>query len=156
MELIHTDFDVFSGEKLKMLEDIKEMVLSTCSGDHVTSRVVSTACRGTKILFASYRTNTKCVQIKENPNVAVCIGNFQIEGVAQIIGTPQNANNAGLMELYKEKQAGYYDLVLKDKGMILIEVEIKRLTWIIPNTGCLLDRIDFENRTIHRDTMQCE
>jgi hypothetical protein len=51
MKLEYFDFDVVSAEKLKMLEDVKEMVLSTCSGNHVTSRVVSTACRGTKILF---------------------------------------------------------------------------------------------------------
>jgi hypothetical protein len=40
------------------------------------------------------------------------------------------------MALYKEKQAGYYDMVLECKTMVLIEVEIKRLTWIIPKTIC--------------------
>ena len=155
MNLEQIDFDAVRAEKLKMLENAKEMVLSTCSGNHVTSRVVSTACNGTKILFASFRNNTKCAQIKENPNVAVCFGNMQIEGVAQIMGTPQDTNNAGLMALYKEKQAGYYDLVLEEKRMILIEVEIKHLTYIIPNTY-LLDRIDFVNHTVFRDTMQGE
>lgn len=155
MELENLDFDTVSVEKLKMLEDAKEVVLSTCSGSHVTSRVVSTACRGTKILFASYRKNTKCVQITENPNVAVCFGNMQIEGVARFMGTPQDPKNAELMALYKEKQAGYYDMVLECKTMVLIEVEIKRLTWIIPKT-ILLDRIDFENRTVYRDTMESD
>jgi len=76
MKAEHLDFDAASAEKLKMLENMKEMVLSTCSGNHVTSRVVSTACRGTKILFASFRNNTKCYQITENPNVAFCFGNM--------------------------------------------------------------------------------
>lgn len=151
----HVDFDAVSAEKLEMLANVKEMVLSTCSGNHVTSRVVSTACSGTKILFASFRNNTKCAQIKENPNVAVCFGNFQIEGIAQIVGTPQDTNNDELMALYKVKQQGYYKAVLKDKAMILIVVEIKRLTYNTPNTY-LLDRLDFENRTVIRDTMQCE
>lgn len=155
MELENLDFDTISAEMLRMLEDAKEVVLSTCSGSNVTSRVVSTACRGTKILFASYRKNTKCIQIKENPNVAVCYGNMQIEGVARFMGTPQDPKNAELMALYKEKQAGYYDMVLECKTMVLIEVEIKRLTWIIPKT-ILLDRIDFENRTVYRDTMESD
>jgi|AGTN01.1.fsa_nt_gi hypothetical protein len=80
---------------------------------------------------------------------------MQIEGVAQIMGTPQDTNNAGLMALYKEKQEGYYEMVLKDKGMVLIDVEIRRMTYNTPNTY-LLDRIDFENRTVCRDTMQSE
>lgn len=155
MELEHFDFDTVSAEKLKMLEDVKEMVLSTCIGNHVTSRVVSTACRGTKILFASFRKNTKCIQIKENPNVAVCYGNMQIEGVAQIMGTPQDPKNEDLMALYKEKQAGYYDMVLAEKRMLLIEIDIKRLTYIIPKS-ILLDRIDFEKRTVYRDTMESD
>lgn len=155
MKLENLDFDAISAEKLKMLENVKEMVLSTCSGNHVTSRVVSTACCGTKILFASFRNNTKCAQIKENPNVAVCFGNMQIEGVAQIMGTPQDPMNAELMALYKEKQAGYYDIVLASKTMILIEVDIRRLTYIIPKT-ILLDRIDFEKRTVYRDTMESD
>jgi hypothetical protein len=49
------DFDTVSAEKLKMLEEVKDMVFSTCSGNHVTSRIVSTSSRGTKFLFASFR-----------------------------------------------------------------------------------------------------
>jgi hypothetical protein len=71
------------------------------------------------------------------------------------MGTPQDPKNAELMALYKEKQAGYYDMVLAEKRMLLIEVDIKRLTWIIPKT-ILLDRIDFENRTVYRDTMESD
>lgn len=72
--------------------------------------------------------------------------------MAQITGTPQDPNNAELMALYKEKQEGYYEVVLKEKRMVLIVVEIKRLTYNTPNTY-LLDRIDFVNRTAYRDTM---
>jgi general stress protein 26 len=149
------DFDTVSAEKLKMLEEVKDMVFSTCSGNHVTSRIVSTACRGTKILFASFRNNIKCVQIMDNPNAAFCFGNMQIEGAARIVGTPQDPNNAELMELYKEKQLRYYDYVLNDERMALILFEVKRITYNPPKTE-LLDKIDFENRTAYRIAMYLE
>jgi hypothetical protein len=50
----------------------------------------------------------------DNPNAAFCFGNMQIEGLPDR-GTPQDPNNAELMELYKEKQLRYYDYVLNDE-----------------------------------------
>jgi uncharacterized pyridoxamine 5'-phosphate oxidase family protein len=152
MKIEDLDFDTVSKEKLQPLEDFKEMVLSTCSGNQVTSRVVSTACRGTMIVFLSFGHNTKCVQMRENPNVAICWNNFQIEGVASVKENLMDAENAELMALYKEKQPYYYNATPKLKGMLLVSVEIKRLTFNPPNTF-FLDRIDFEKHTAYRDTM---
>ena len=148
------DFDTFSQEKLQVLENIKDMVLSTCVGSRVTSRVVSTACRGTKILFASFGHNTKCVQIRENPEVALCFDTIQIEGVATIKGSPQDESNTEGMALYQEKQPpAYYSSVMKSKGMVLIEVEIKRIAVYKMNTW-FIDRIDFEKHTAFRDSIE--
>jgi hypothetical protein len=152
MKLENLDFDTVSREKLKLLEEGKDIVLSTCCGNHVTSRVVSTACRGTTIVFLSFGHNTKCVQMRENSNVALCWNNFQIEGVATIKENLLDEENAELMALYKEKQPFYYETAPKLKGMLLVVVEIKRLIYNPPNTF-LLDRIDFESRTAYRDTM---
>jgi general stress protein 26 len=153
MKLEDLDFDTVSTEKLKMLENVKEMVLSTCCGSHVTSRVVSTACQGRTIIFTSWGHNTKCVQIRENPNVAICIDNIQIEGVATLRGDPRGENNSGLMSLYKEKQEAYHNIVLKVEGMELVEITITRMACYTLNTW-FIERIDFEKRTACRDTIQ--
>jgi uncharacterized pyridoxamine 5'-phosphate oxidase family protein len=153
MNIKDLDFDTVSKEKLQLLEDVKEMVLSTCSGNHVTSRIVSTACRGTTIVFLSFGHNTKCVQIRENPNVALCWNNFQIEGSASIYEDFKEAENAGLMEIYKEKQPVYYESAPKLKGMLLVVVDIKLMIFNPPKTY-FLDRIDFEKRTAFRGSMQ--
>ena len=153
MKLEDLDFDTVSQERLKALENAKEMVLSTCSGSHVTSRVVSTACRGTTIIFLSWGHHTKCAQISENPNVAVCCNNMQLEGTAAVKGSPLDAQNSELMELYKEKQPELYRVFPNFKGMQLIEVVIKTMTFYPPNT-LFLDRIDFRSRTAFRESMQ--
>ncbi len=73
------DFDEVSNKTLKSLKNVKEMVLSTSLNDHVTSRTVSTACKGTTIVFLSYKNNTKCIQIQGNHHVALCFNNIQVE-----------------------------------------------------------------------------
>jgi uncharacterized pyridoxamine 5'-phosphate oxidase family protein len=157
MELEKLDFATVSAEILKTLEDGTKMTLSTCSGNHVTTRMVSTACSGTKILFATFRDSTKVMQIRDNPNVAVGYNNLQIylqiEGVAQIMGSPQDPKNAALVALYKEKQPFFYNLILTEEMALLVEIEIKRLTrFISGNLNFFVDKIDFENRTAYKDT----
>ena len=63
--------DTVLNEYLKKLGEAKDIVLSMCAGDRVTSRTVSCACFGEEILFLNWGHHTKCKQISENPNVAL-------------------------------------------------------------------------------------
>ena len=87
------DFEQALQEKLNILSMVPAVVLSTCSKNRVTSRVVDIACCDNTIYFLTWRHHTKCVQIMENPKVAMCHKNLQIEGLAEIKGSPLLESN---------------------------------------------------------------
>lgn len=144
------DFNEVSNETLKLLENVKEMVFSTSLNDHVTSRTVSTACKGTTIVFLSYKNNTKCIQIKGNPNVALCFENIQIEGVATMRGLLKDDDNAAYSNIYKEKHEMYFDKCKDKDNMDLITVDINFITCYGPPGKQYVDKIDFVKRITYR------
>ena len=79
-------------EKLeKLFMDIgssRKMVLSTSYQDKVTSRMMSIIVLDGCFYFQTDRAFRKYDQMKKNPNVALCIDNFQIEGVCEELGHP--------------------------------------------------------------------
>ena len=64
----------------KELGENKKMVLSTSRNDVVTSRMMSIIVLNKKLYFQTDKTLRKYNQLKENPNVSLCIDNIQIEG----------------------------------------------------------------------------
>lgn len=64
------------------------MVLSTSVHDVVTSRMMSIIVLDKKMYFQTDKTFRKYNQLKENPNVSICIDNIQIEGYCEEIGRP--------------------------------------------------------------------
>lgn len=148
-------FEEIVHEKFKKLEDISDMVLSTSLDKRVTSRVVSTACYGSKVIFLSWGHHTKCVQMSANPMVALCHENFQMEGVATIKGDVLDEKNAALARLYQAKQAKYYDIFSKFPGMQIIEIEIQRISCFgFEGSQFYLDRIDLVNKTAYREDLE--
>ena len=79
-------------EKLeKLFMDIgssRKMVLSTSYQGKVTSRMMSIIVLDGCFYFQTDRTFRKYEQMKKNSNVALCIDNFQIEGVCRELGHP--------------------------------------------------------------------
>ncbi|MBP2643395.1 MAG: hypothetical protein H6Q67_1282 [Firmicutes bacterium] len=149
------DFDKLSNEKIRILENVKEMVLSTSAKDRVTSRVVSCSCHGTKIYFLSWSHHTKCLQILENPYVAFCHETLQMEGIASIKGNPLDPENSIYADKYKCKQAKLFDTFTKFDGMVLIEVDIKLITsFPVTEKEYFLDRIDFDQKIAYRTHMR--
>ena len=144
------DFNVASSETLKSLEDVKEMVFSTSFENHVTSRTVSTACKGATIVFLSYKNNTKCVQIKENPRVAICVGHFQVEGLATMRGLLKDKVNSAYSKIYKEKQERYFFKCKDKENMDLITVDIDFITCYGPLGKHYVNKIDFLKRKAYR------
>ena len=60
----------------------------------------------------------------ENPIVAICYGNLQIEGLAEIKGSPLLESNKIYSDKYKEKQPNLYDQFVKFDGMVIVKVDI--------------------------------
>lgn len=70
------------------LGDHKFMVLSTALNDKVTSRTLSMVIQDGIIYFQTDKKFRKYEQIRNNPNVAVCVDNTQIEGICRELGHP--------------------------------------------------------------------
>ena len=83
------------------------MVLSTSANNKVSSRMMSVVHHEGVFYFQTDRTMRKYWQISENPNVALCIDNIQIEGRADGAGRPlEHPVFAGI---FKDCFKGSYD-----------------------------------------------
>lgn len=85
----------------------RKMVLSTSANGKVSSRMMSIVQKDGIFYFQTDRTMRKYWQISENPNVALCIDNIQIEGKAEGAGRP--TENQVFSELFKECFKGSFD-----------------------------------------------
>ena len=98
-------------EKLeKLFMDIgssRKMVLSTSYQDKVTSRMMSIIVLDGCFYFQTDRTFRKYEQMKKNPNVALCIDNFQIEGVCRELRHP--SENPDFCKEYEKSFKNSYD-----------------------------------------------
>ena len=144
------DFNQTLQIKLDSLRTAKKIVLSTCSNNRVTSRVVDCACHDKTIYFLTWSHHTKCTQIKENPNVALCYENLQIEGVAEIKGNPLLETNKAHSNKYREKQPEIYDEYVKYNGMVIVKVDIGSIhSWEgrqDGGSGYFLDIVDISKK----------
>lgn len=149
------DFEEIIKEKYKILDDVSEMVLSTCSDNRVTSRIVSTACYGPKVVFLSWGHHTKCMQMQLNPMVALCHDNFQIEGIATIRGDVLDPKNSYYAKLYEAKQANYFNIFSRFPGMKIIEIEMQSIVCFgFEGNQFYNDRIDLVNKTARREDLE--
>lgn len=103
------------------------MVLATCSGNRVSARTVSIVNHGLKIYFQTDIDFLKYKQIKENPNVALCFENIQIEGQATITCHP--FENRFFIENYKIQHKTAFENYSKLKDNVIIEVEPLLITF---------------------------
>ncbi len=85
MDLSYSDLE---NEIYNNIGEKAFLVLSTSYKDRVTSRTMSFLVIDKKFYFQTDDTFLKFEQIKNNPNVSLCINNIQIEGVAKILGHP--------------------------------------------------------------------
>jgi hypothetical protein len=139
--------DSILNEHFKTLGEVKHIVLSTCAGNRVTARTVSCACFGEEVLFLSWGHHTKCKQIRENPNIALCHANLQLEGRALILGNPLEPVNKASADKFREKQPLIFEQFSKIPGMQLVKVTLTSLmSWTQDNKGHRIDHFDFEKR----------
>ena len=148
------DFKRTLQKKMDFLSAAKEIVLSSSSNDRVTSRVVDCACYEKTIYFLTWSHHTKCIQMKENPNVALCYKNLQIEGVAEIKGSPLLESNKDHSNRYRAKRPNIYDRFVEYDGMVIVKDDIKSIHswegWHDGNNGYYHDIIDISKKIAFR------
>jgi general stress protein 26 len=135
---------------LEFLEPKHAIVLATSLEDRVTARTVSFANDGLAILFMSWAHHTKCVQMRGNPRVALCRDNVQIEGLAEILGSPQDERNERYADILGKKYPKSHERFADEPGMVIVKVVPTSITVFDQIDGQLcLKCLDLEAETAH-------
>lgn len=146
---MNNNFQELKNYVYNFLENNKLIVLATSSNNLVSARTMSYIVIDEKILFQTDSNYTKAKQIKDNPNVALCIDNIQIEGIANILGHPFNIENKDFLDKYKKIHNSSYTKYSNLDNEIVIEIIPHIFTiWTYENGKGILKKIDLTKETI--------
>ena len=120
--------EITAEEVTHALETEKTLTLATCAGDRVTIRPMSHINEGLIVFFQTGKDSLKMRQIRENPNVALCIGTYEVEGTAIETGHPLSKENAFFARAYQAKHPGSYERYsgLEDEVVIKVIIHCAR------------------------------
>lgn len=123
----------------------KAMVLSTSLNDKVTSRMMSFVIIDNCFYFQTDRSFRKYGQIKNNPNVSLCIDNIQIEGVCSQLGHP--SDNSQFCAIYEKCYKWSYEHYsgLKDERLFMIKPNYIQ-KWIYEDSQPFVERFYIEEK----------
>ncbi len=113
------------------LGESKKMVLSTCLKNIVTSRMMSIIILDKKFYFQTDKNFRKYRQLKENPNISLCIDNIQIEGQCKELGKP--CDQMEFVEAYKKNFPSSftrYTLLKNERLFVVIPTFIERWKYV--------------------------
>ena len=123
----------------------KAMVLSTSLKNKVTSRMMSVIQENGVFYFQTDKHFRKYDQLIKNENVALCIDNIQIEGIAKELGHP--LENSAFCSLYKECFASSFERYSSLGNEVLFAVtplHVER--WIYKEGVPFLETFDITNK----------
>ena len=114
-----------TDEVTTVLAKEKTIVLATAADNRVTIRSMSHVNDGTTIYFQTGSNYLKTQQIRINPNVAISVGGYDIEGKATLLGHPLDTDNCLFAKLYKAKHPQSTDIWSTFPEEIVVKVEIE-------------------------------
>ena len=117
------EYTILEEEIIRFLDDHKMLILATSANDRVTARSMSCVNIGLTIYFQTDKRFTKFEQIEQNPQVALCAGNVQIEGAAIIGNHSLDPSNKDFIELYKKSHPDAYKTYSHLENNVVIKVE---------------------------------
>ena len=148
------DYERVKNRVIEFLAAKHAIVLATSLDGRVTARTVSMASEGLDVYFMSWGHHTKCVQIRGNPRVALCRDNVQIEGRAEILGSPLDEANRRYAELLRHKYPDDHERFADEPGMVIIRVVPSAIAVFGKgDEGLYLDCLDLKRGTICRKGM---
>jgi len=112
------NYEVLAGEVEQQLKKAKEIVFATSADDRVTARMMAHTNEGLTVLTATSKHSQKAAQMRQNPNVALAIGNLKIEATAELFGHPDG--HPTFLEAYAKKFPHYAKLYRSNPDDILI------------------------------------
>jgi uncharacterized pyridoxamine 5'-phosphate oxidase family protein len=139
------DYEEKINEVMNILKNEKPIVLCTSNGNKVAARTVYYFLFNDCIYFVTSKAYKKCKQIEKNHNVALCIANIQIEGVATILGHPKLDENNKLLE-YTQENCPEISNYTKHKNTVIIEIKINNVEMWLKGR----EYINYEDKTAYR------
>ena len=116
--------DINIDDVIKTLEREKTIILATCADYRVTTRAMSHVNEGLTVYFQTGKDYLKCHQIRSNPNVAINVGGYDMEGKATLLGHPLNKENEFFIKLFEAKHTQYANVWSKKPEELVVKVEI--------------------------------
>jgi len=144
------DYASTRDKVIEFLASKHAIVLATSLDGRVTARTVSMASDGLDVYFMSWGHHTKCAQIRANPRVALCRDNVQIEGRAEILGSPLDEANGRYAELLRDRYPDH-ERFAREPGMVIVRVVPSTIAVFCRGSdGFYLDCLDLERATARR------
>lgn len=138
-------FDCESKKFFEQFENHQKMVLSTSLNNKVTSRMMSIIILDRKFYFQTDITFRKYEQIQNNPYVALCINNIQIEGLCKQIGSPSdNETFCKLYHKYFPSSYEHYTNLENERLFVINPLYIQK--WIYDKDESFIEILDFEHK----------
>ena len=126
MEQINFENEI--GKVYNKIGKSKFAVLATSSHNKPTARTMSIVIFDNKIYCQTSNEYVKYKQICENNNVALCIENIQIEGIANIKG--KTIEQSKFIEMYKKNHNGSFKKYSGlDESRLIEIIPIKIIIW---------------------------
>lgn len=127
-------------------------VLATSKDDNVRAGTMGYASDALDIYCFSGVKTRKYTQIIANPNVAVVIGNLQIEGTASLGKHP--FDEPEFLDIYREAYPEQFEIHSKryfeaSEDMRVIKITPAKITAFIPEDPAILQILDVENKKVH-------
>ena len=149
--MVELDFETVKSKVCEHLNNFENIVLSTCSKNIVTSRMMSFANDGLIFYFLTGKRSRKCKQIEENECVSLCIDNVQMEGKARLIGHASDKDNSKICEIFKKRHEGFFKRFAHFKAATFIEVKCVQIKqWKMTDGKDCFIYIDLEKCTAKR------
>lgn len=138
----------FEENYKKLFDDFgenKNMVLSTCSDDVVSSRMMSVIVIDGCFYFQTDKNFRKCSQIFKNPNVALCADNISVEGKCSEVGTPfENKEFIRLFEQHYNWSFNKYSALINERLFKVEPVYVQK--WIYEDSQPYIESFDLKNK----------
>lgn len=137
-------FSVACEELFAKIGKGTHMVLATCMDNKPTARNVCVVVHQGKLYCQTDKTMRKFNHLTQNPSVALCVDNIQLEGECRPIGHPLLRQNQFFIELYKECFPKSYVAYSALKDEVVLEIELqKALLWNYRDGKPVYEKINF-------------
>lgn len=146
------DYEKTKEDALCLLEKKKHLVAATSLNGRVTARSMSHVVLGEKVCFQTDVKMLKYRQLQENPRIALCIDNIQVEGTVRATGHPFDKRNEAFRKAFAEKYPHSYAMYTSLEGEEVVEITPTLVTlWKYIDDKPLRDYIDFTQERAWRE-----